>query len=132
MSWWDTNRSISVTSPYTNRTHSVYHYNVFVNTAPRPEGYVEDYTTVMGSSPALNESAQEALYSELATGAESGWDYSSRWMKVPIINVSDNDPTLRTLNIKAQIPVDLTSLMAGNHDIVCICPHFHSRSREDC
>jgi alpha,alpha-trehalase len=118
MAWWDTNRSISVTSPYTNVTHNVFHYNVFVNTAPRPEGYLEDYKTVMEASPALNKTAQEKLYQELATGAESGYDYAARWMKVPVINVSDNNPTLRTLNCIAQIPVDLNSLMAGNHAIV--------------
>jgi len=36
MKWWATNRTIEVTSPYTNKTHKVSHYAV-VNTAPRPE-----------------------------------------------------------------------------------------------
>lgn len=36
MTWWLTNRSIEVTSPFTGKTHSVYHYDVS-NTAPRPE-----------------------------------------------------------------------------------------------
>jgi alpha,alpha-trehalase len=36
MQWWTTNRTIAVTSPYTNRTHMVAHYAV-VNSAPRPE-----------------------------------------------------------------------------------------------
>lgn len=37
LQWWQTNRSLEVTSPWTNQTHDVYHYNVFLNTAPRPE-----------------------------------------------------------------------------------------------
>lgn len=36
LEWWRTNRTISVTSPYTNKTHSVAHYAVN-NSAPRPE-----------------------------------------------------------------------------------------------
>lgn len=36
LDWWRTNRTISVTSPFTNKTHSVAHFAVN-NTAPRPE-----------------------------------------------------------------------------------------------
>jgi alpha,alpha-trehalase len=118
MKWWATNRSIEVTSPWTNQTHTVYHYNVFVNTAPRPEGYLEDYETAMGASPALNQTEREALYIELASGAESGWDYSVRWAKERIINLEDQFPILRKLGVVATIPVDLTSLMRGNHALV--------------
>ena len=82
------------------------------------QGYVEDYTTVMGASPALNSTQQADLYAELATGAETGYDYSSRWCKVPVQNVSDNNPALRTLNTRAIIPVDLNSLLAGDHALV--------------
>lgn len=120
MKWWDTNRSISVTSPWSNETYTVYHYNVFVNTAPRPEGYIEDYEAAMGASPALNETEQEALYIELASGAESGWDYSIRWANERIIDLEDQLPILRTLGVVATIPVDLTSLMRGNHALVSL------------
>jgi alpha,alpha-trehalase len=95
--WWSTNRTTTVVSPYTNTTHAVSRYNVFVNTAPRPEGYVEDYETVNLSVPALNETEAEALYVELASGAESGWDYTARWMKEPLKNVSDPYAGLRSL-----------------------------------
>jgi len=118
MKWWDTNRSIAVTSPYTNATYTMYHYNVFVNTAPRPEGYLEDYETAMGASPALNQTEREALYIELASGAESGWDYSVRWANDRIIDLEDQLPILRKMGVVATIPVDLTSLMRGNHALV--------------
>jgi alpha,alpha-trehalase len=123
MKWWDTNRSIEVTSPFTNNTHKVYHYNVFVNTAPRPEGYLEDYETANEASPALNETEKEKLYIELASGAESGWDYSVRWATERIIDLDSQFPILRKLGVVATIPVDLTSLMRGNHALVR--PHFH-------
>ena len=36
MQWWMNNRTVSVTSPFSNRTFTMYLYNV-TNTAPRPE-----------------------------------------------------------------------------------------------
>jgi neutral trehalase len=48
---------------------------------PRHESYREDVETAVnatGSSHPSNPAAA-ALYRELASGAESGWDYSSRW-----------------------------------------------------
>ncbi|KAJ7206862.1 trehalase-domain-containing protein [Mycena pura] len=52
----------------------------------------------------LNDSASAALYAELASGAETGWDYSWRWLA----GVSAG---LRSLNIKNTIPVDLSSIL---------------------
>ncbi len=37
----------------------------------------------LGASPALNETDRGQLYSDLAAGAESGWDYSSRCASSP-------------------------------------------------
>jgi alpha,alpha-trehalase len=66
----------------------------------------------------LNDSAKADLYAELATGAESGWDYSIRWIKYKVENVSDNESALRSLNVRAIIPTDLNSLLAGDHALV--------------
>lgn len=66
---------------------------------PRPEAYKEDYRTAQ----TLPASQHEAMYRNLRAGAESGWDYSSRWMRDP----SD----LRTLEVTAIAPVDLNSLL---------------------
>lgn len=114
LEWWRENRTISVTSPFTGKNYSVAHFAVD-NSAPRPEGYVEDITTAFGAEPPLDAAAREELWAELASGAESGWDYSSRWCKEPVINISDNNPALRTLNVRAMIPVDLNSLLYGDH-----------------
>ena len=67
--------------------------------APRPESYRED--EALGRS--LQGAARERLYRNLRAGAESGWDYSSRWMR----NTSD----LRTLEVIDLVPVDLNSLL---------------------
>ena len=66
---------------------------------PRPESYREDYTVAQGLPPAQ----RDLLYRNLKATAESGWDFSSRWMRDP----SD----LRTLETTDLIPVDLNSLL---------------------
>lgn len=120
LAWWRNNRSLTVTSPFTQKNYTVYHYAANVS-APRPEGYVEDITTAFGTADAptnFTQAERESLYAELASGAETGWDYSSRWCREPVINVSDNNPALRTLNTRAIIPVDLNSLLAGDHALL--------------
>ncbi|OWZ37132.1 alpha,alpha-trehalase [Cryptococcus neoformans c8] len=127
LEWWANNRTANFTSPFTNKSRIIARYSV-TNSAPRPEGYVEDFETVMGASPALNETEQAELYSELATGAESGWDYSSRWCEQPLLNTTDNNPALRTLKIKSIIPVDLLSLMAGDHALLANMYELYANS----
>ncbi|KAK8854633.1 hypothetical protein IAR55_003372 [Kwoniella newhampshirensis] len=127
LQWWANNRTLNYTSPYTGQTHVVAHYAVN-NSAPRPEGYVEDFETVTGATPALDGAGRADLYSELATGAESGWDYSSRWCKQPLLNASDNNVVLRTLNARAIIPVDLNSLLAGDHALLANLYEIYANS----
>ncbi|HEV7990639.1 MAG TPA: trehalase family glycosidase, partial [Gemmatimonadaceae bacterium] len=66
---------------------------------PRPESYREDYE--LGQR--VPEAQREALYRNIRAAAESGWDFSSRWMRDP----SD----LRSLETTELIPVDLNSLL---------------------
>jgi len=39
LAWWSNNRSLAVTSPYTNKTYTLSRYAV-TNSAPRPESYL--------------------------------------------------------------------------------------------
>lgn len=108
LAWWANNRTINVTSPYTNQTYMMAHYAV-TNTAPRPESYLTDYLTVHDptlSTPLTDDQAAE-LYSELASGAETGWDYSSRFEAIPQLG----NPGLRSLNVKNNIPICLNSIL---------------------
>lgn len=66
---------------------------------PRPESFREDYA--VGQSVA--ESNRTATFRNLRAGAESGWDFSSRWMRDP--------KDLRTLEVTDLVPVDLNSLL---------------------
>ncbi|KAI0345565.1 glycoside hydrolase [Trametopsis cervina] len=116
LAWWQTNRTSTVTSPFTNQSYPLARYAV-ANTAPRPESYLADYLTVNDpGSPALNDDQRAELYSELASGAESGWDYSSRFASDPTAATSTG--LLRSYNIKNHIPVDLNSILYRNHLIL--------------
>jgi len=66
---------------------------------PRPESYREDYELAQR----VPGGQREMLYRNIRAAAESGWDFSSRWMRDP----SD----LRTLETTELIPVDLNSLL---------------------
>src|SRR5438046_6501703 len=66
---------------------------------PRPEAYRPDYEIAQ----TLPEARRESFYRNVKATAESGWDFSSRWMRDP----SD----LRTLETTELVPVDLNSLL---------------------
>ncbi|KAL7279642.1 hypothetical protein ACG7TL_006048 [Trametes sanguinea] len=120
LKWWTDNRTLNVTSPFTNQTYPMAHYSVN-NTAPRPESYLQDYLTANDPSlqTPLTEDERENLYAELASGAETGWDYSSRWMAQPLAGGSNNTtPALRTLNVRKTVPVCLNSILYKAHSLV--------------
>jgi alpha,alpha-trehalase len=73
---------------------------------PRPESYREDYTLAQS----LPEAQRTQFYRNTRAAAESGWDFSSRWMRDP----SD----LRTLETTELIPVDLNCLLWALEDII--------------
>ncbi|OAN58583.1 alpha,alpha-trehalase TreF [Sphingomonas sp. TDK1] len=66
---------------------------------PRDESYREDVNTAKTATgrPAA------AVYRDLRAGAESGWDYSSRWLS--------DGKTLATVHTTDIVPVDLNSLI---------------------
>ena len=66
---------------------------------PRPESYLQDRET---AAAAKGRPAAE-VYRDLRAGAESGWDFSSRWL--------DDRKTLATIRTTAIVPVDLNSLL---------------------
>ncbi len=68
--------------------------------APRAEGYKEDIATAL-SAPHRPASR---VYVDLRAAAESGWDFSSRWL--------EDYKTLATIHTTDIIPVDLNSLLA--------------------
>lgn len=68
------------------------------NPAPRPEAYREDVETASQSSR-----VPEVVYRHLRAGAESGWDFSSRWL-----TDGKSLATIETTNI---LPICLNTLL---------------------
>jgi alpha,alpha-trehalase len=66
---------------------------------PRPESMKEDVETVGAS----NGAAAKRLFLHLRAGAESGWDFSSRWFEDP--------QDIKTIHTTDIVPVDLNSLL---------------------
>jgi alpha,alpha-trehalase len=132
--FWVKNRT--VTLQRAGRNYSLNHYAV-QNTQPRPESYYEDYVTAnnrtyfntngqeFNSSKPLDEAEMAQLYANLASGAESGWDYSTRWLKNPSDAINDDSFPLRSLNTVNVIPVDLNSILYYNEITIA---NFHKRT----
>ena len=66
---------------------------------PRPESFREDYD--LGQT--VPEERRQLFYRNVRATGESGWDFSSRWMRDP--------KDLRTLETTELVPVDLNSLL---------------------
>ena len=54
------------------------------------------------------------MYWELKTGAESGWDYSSRWFSKKNTTEKETIGSLKDVRPRSIIPVDLNSILATN------------------
>lgn len=68
------------------------------NDTPRPESYKEDVELAEHSAQ-----KKEELFRHLRAGAESGWDFSSRWFK--------DGESFTTIHTAAIVPVDLNCLL---------------------
>lgn len=66
-------------------------------TTPRDESWREDIATARSSGR-----SPEEVYRELRAGAESGWDFSSRWL---------DDGSLGSIRITSIAPVDLNAFL---------------------
>ncbi|KAJ1306067.1 hypothetical protein OPQ81_010779 [Rhizoctonia solani] len=116
--WWAENRGITVKSPHNSAvTHFVYHYSVNAD-GPRPESYAEDWMTAWCDERPPTREEESRIYSELASGAESGWDYTARWMSDPYNLPKDRIEQMRRVQIRRIIPVDLNSILYRCHTLI--------------
>ncbi|KAJ8280272.1 hypothetical protein GJAV_G00052590 [Gymnothorax javanicus] len=99
--FWMQNRSMSVAR--NGNLHVLNRYIVEVG-QPRPESYTDDLELAEG----LTEGARESLWAEVKAGAESGWDFSSRWF---IDDKGDNNGTLKDTRPSHILPTDLNALL---------------------
>ena len=97
-----------------------YKFNIFKGdvTTPRPESYREDYHL------AENITAQkdkEWLWANLGAGAESGFDFSSRWLDTAHSDFS-------TIRAETIIPVDLNALLCAHERILADFYHASGKT----
>jgi alpha,alpha-trehalase len=69
---------------------------------PRPESFSEDLATAKQAAELLHRPASEVFH-DLRSGAESGWDFSSRWFK--------DTRSLVSIQTSLLLPIDLNSLL---------------------
>ena len=83
---------------------------------PRPEAYRQDVE--LASRVGAN--ARPPLYRNVRATAESGWDFSSRWLRDPA--------DLRTLETTALAPVDLNSLLYDEERLIAALRRFRAHA----
>jgi len=100
--FWMTQRAVQV--KVNGTTYTLNHYNAHSN-LPRPEGYTEDVNTAIEAG-ITDPYAPNQIYRNIASGAESGWDFSSRWF--------GNYENLTQVATTDLLPVDLNSILYKN------------------
>lgn len=83
----------------------MFQYNVD-SESPRPESFREDVNLVNDKS--LEE--KQKIWRNLASAAESGWDFSSRWLQ--------NPHDLSSIETTNYLPLDLNSILCGSTKIL--------------
>lgn len=77
------------------------------NNTPRPESYREDVETATLAIIEFPNLKREEVYRNLRAGAESGWDFSSRWLTEDM----EDGFKLSSIHTTDIIPVDLNALL---------------------
>ncbi|XP_067031122.1 trehalase-like isoform X1 [Acropora muricata] len=100
-SFWRQNHTVEI------ETSSGQKYNLSIYSAnmdtPRPESYYEDVHTAQG----VPDDEKPTLYQDIASAAESGWDFSTRWF-----NRKEKDlGSLNGTKTRQIVPTDLNSVL---------------------
>ncbi|XP_041977937.1 trehalase-like [Aricia agestis] len=101
--WLDTQ---SVTFDVCGKQYTLLRYFA-PSEGPRPESYYEDYTNAQ-TFP--TEELRKEFYVSIKSGAESGWDFSTRWF---VDQNGGNRGNLSTIHTFEIVPVDLNSIFAN-------------------
>lgn len=86
---------------------------------PRPESFAEDVATAGGDA---GNPSPLGIFAQLAAGAETGWDYSSRWIAGPCDKTTEAEPCssssssggawpLSALRTNSVVPTDLNAVL---------------------
>ena len=102
--FWENHRSVTRNVSGTLHGFAVYKANM---TTPRPESYWHDYE--VGETLGDKEE-QSQFYQAVASAAESGWDFSSRWFN----QSGAGNGQFESIHTTEIIPVDLNSILYKN------------------
>ncbi|VDN91516.1 unnamed protein product, partial [Brugia pahangi] len=102
--FWVQNRSISVMDEKGYK-HKIYQYRTISN-VPRPESFRADIQAAVE----VGKNDRQKFFQDIASAAESGWDFSSRWFR--------DRNTMKTIETTNILPVDLNSLLCWNVNIL--------------
>ncbi|KAM9659370.1 trehalase [Trichechus inunguis] len=116
LNFWTEKRSVNVSSG--GKSYVLNRYYVPYG-GPRPESYSKDAEL----ADTLPEGDREALWAELKAGAESGWDFSSRWF-----SGSPNTNSLSSTRTSKVVPVDLNAFLCQAEELMS---NFYSRLGND-
>uniref|UniRef100_A0A3B4BIQ3 Trehalase n=1 Tax=Periophthalmus magnuspinnatus TaxID=409849 RepID=A0A3B4BIQ3_9GOBI len=109
-SFWMQNRSVLVSVNGNN--HSLNRFDVQVG-LPRPESYTDDLELAEGLTE--GKASKQQLWMDLKAGAESGWDFSSRWY---ISSTGQNSGTLKDIRTSQIVPSDLNALLCRTEKVL--------------
>ncbi|XP_055355268.1 trehalase-like [Paramacrobiotus metropolitanus] len=73
---------------------------------PRPESYLEDRETGERYKEAYNQTDAAFLFTNIAAAAESGWDFSTRWLE-------RREAPFHTIRTETIVPVDLNAVLCA-------------------
>lgn len=102
--------------------HRLAAYGSNARNVPRPESYREDY--LMAQKHFNTEHERHQFYGEMIAGAETGWDFSSRWF----IKNGTNLGQLHNTHAKSIIPVELNAMLYFNAKTIA---QFHAKLGND-
>ncbi|KAJ2024694.1 hypothetical protein IWW57_003634 [Coemansia sp. S610] len=103
--YWQSNHLVNITKSDDSGIVQLSRYIVDTD-QPRPESYTKDYE--LAHNATTDPAIQARIYADMATGAESGWDYSTRWVKYPS---APTDRLLYGIHTRQVVPVELNAIL---------------------
>ncbi|XP_074071309.1 trehalase [Macrotis lagotis] len=103
MDFWMNERAVNISHKGENYVLNRYYVPYG---GPRPESYSKDEEL----AELLPQDARESLWSELKAGAESGWDFSSRWF--------GESNYLLDIKTSHRVPVDLNAILCQAEELL--------------
>ena len=103
-SFWEKYRCVSKNVSGVRHSFAIYEANM---TTPRPESYWHDFEVAETLS---NAHMKSRFYQAVASAAESGWDFSSRWFNQSGLGVG----RFESMHTNEIIPVDLNAILYKN------------------